>query len=278
MGKKLCKITIWMMGVIVCFIMLVCPVKADLIWEPMGDAFYEEHAGECEYRVRSYTTNGPEGKVIVYKSPEDAMETAVIENGKVVSVSYTYTDANGVKWGVYENWETGEQGWLPMDYMEVVYDHISFEEDYGELIKEQEGTLSKEFSGQTLLIWDYPGAKKGKEFPTGEMDMPTYHVVYVDEAGHSWGKIGYYYGCKNCWICIDVPTADYETLYPTGSAVQEKLAEEQLAKEQEMVVEEEVPQIVPKQNNQLVVLVTVIVGAVVVVTGGLLVVLKKRGK
>lgn len=172
MEKKLTKIGKWMISFMACCVMMVCPVKADVIWEPMGDAFYEEHAGECEYQVRSYTANGPEGKVIVYKSPEDATETAVIENGKVVSISYTYMDKNGVSWGVYENWETDEQGWLPMDYMEVVYDYLSFEEDYGTAIKAQEGTLSKEYSGQTILIWDYPGQRKARNFPQGRWICP----------------------------------------------------------------------------------------------------------
>lgn len=104
--------------------------------------------------------------------------------------------------------------------------------------------------------------------------MPTYREVYVDEAGRSWGKIGYYYGWRNCWICLDAPTADYAELYPVGNAVQEKLAEEQA----DVVIKEDAPQIVPKQNNQLVVLVVGIVGGVVVVTGVLLGALKKRRK
>ncbi len=281
METKLVKKNLWIVGLVLFWLMLLRPVKADVIWEPMGDAFYDEHAGECEYLVRAYTANGPDGKVIVYKSPEDAEETAVIENGNKVYISYVYTDENGVSWGIYDNMSTNEYGWLPMAYMEVVYDYISFEADYGASIKDQEGILSKEYSGKNILIWDYPGAHSSGEFSTQDLDMPTYRKIYVDEEGRSWGKIGYYYGWRNCWICLDAPTADYEELYPAGNIVQERIEEERAeaaAVEDGAAQENSEQRIVPKQNDQLVIFVVGMVAAVVVVTGVLLVVLQRRGK
>ena len=30
-------------------------------------------------------------------------------------------------------------------------------------------------------------------------------VQFTDPAGRTWGEIGYFYGIRNCWVCIDDP-------------------------------------------------------------------------
>lgn len=271
----------WMLGMVLVWLLSAFSVKADLIWEPMGDAFYYEHASECEYTNRTYTTNGPEGKVIVYVSPEDATEVTALENERKVHIYYIYTDEKGGVWG---NCDFSDAcGWIPMDYMEVVYDWISFEEDYGAVIENREGRLSEEYVGETIYIWDYPGCPEGSEYSMQYLDMPAYDSVYMDEEGRRWGKIGYYYGWRDCWICLDAPTASFEELFPEGSFIQGKSevmeTEEGIAGTDASETEErDVKRIVPASNNQMVMLVVGIVAAVVVITGVLLMVWKHHSQ
>ena len=64
MKKILC---LW--AVVGCFLFCGLCVRADVIWEP-EDSFYKKHSEECVYVNRLYTANGPDGEVILYKSPE----------------------------------------------------------------------------------------------------------------------------------------------------------------------------------------------------------------
>ena len=82
-------------------------VQADVIWEP-ENLFYKMHADDCEYHNRNYIANGPEGEVIVYKSPEVKLKIETIENGMSVNIYYLYEAKNGVLWGLYENWKSLE--------------------------------------------------------------------------------------------------------------------------------------------------------------------------
>ena len=85
------KKSAWIWAVVVCWILCVMPVKADVIWEPMDD-FYEEHREECRYVNRNFTANGPDGEVIVYKSPENPTVVDTWENGFSAYISFVYTD------------------------------------------------------------------------------------------------------------------------------------------------------------------------------------------
>lgn len=285
----------WGVGILVFWLLGVVQVKADVIWEPYGNDFYMEHSTECEYVNRSYTTNGPTGSVIVYVSPENAEQVLTLENGMKVQVSFTYTDSDGIVWGVYENFETDETGWLPMDYMEVVYDYISFEEEFGTEITATEGTLSEECRGTTVYFYNYPGAETCIEFSVQEdqENLPIYRSLFVDEEGRSWGYFGYYYGVKNKWICLDNPSATFEELYPNGAPARgsqevpaDSAASDRDASGQQVgdgaashdIVEKDMELITPKQDNSLVGFVGAIVVAVVGVTGALLAWLKRSAK
>ena len=129
--------------IIVLLLAVCCAVNAgaDVIFEPQ-DSFYESHRDQCEYHDRSYTANGPNGDVKVYESPESDSVRATVENGEEIYVSYLYQDANGNIWGCTENWSTDISGWVPMEYLELIYDERSFEEDHGESFLREEGSLS----------------------------------------------------------------------------------------------------------------------------------------
>lgn len=268
MKKNLCLVAAFF-----CYLFCALPVRADVIWEP-ADSFYEQHASKCTYVNRCFTANGPDGAVLLYESPESARVIDTWENGYQVYVSYTYEDRRGILWGVCEN-GSGQTGWVPMDYLDVVYDHISFQEDYGPEIMEQSGGLEEQYRGEDVYIWEYPGAEV---FSTASMDMPDmpqYSGVYTDETGHRWGYIGYFYAHRNFWICIDQPTADYEQLYPDGGP-QIGARTEETETEKSGSERQETGHIVPQPDHGMAILVTVLVVLVVLVTAGLLVILRKR--
>lgn len=262
MGEKMKK---WICAAGVFLFCMICTgtVYADVIFEPQ-DSFYEEHREECKYVNRAFTANGPDGKVILYKSPELQVVTNTWSNGETVYISHTYEDSRGVVWGICD-----DAGWMPMAYMEVVYDSISFAEEYAQDIADETGMLDEQYMGRKIYLWEYPGATQENTI-TAEQYLPEYKSVYVDESGRSWGNIGYYYGYKNKWVCIDDPVTNAEGLYPDG-APQRRTAH----KEQKLSPGEK--RIAPRANERAVVWTVVLILAVTAVTAALLWALKRRG-
>lgn len=259
------------MVMVVCWMMCVLPVKADIIWEPYEDAFYMEHQMACVHLERVYTANGPDGKVITYKSPENPDVVESWENGYEVCINYTYTDEDGIVWGLNGMTSTG---WVPMEYMELVYDNISFAEEFEEKIVEEDGSIPAQYAGMNIYAFSYPGAEKYIEInvPGDKEAMLGYDMTFVDEAGYKWGHINYFRGIRDVWVCLDNATADATTLYPDG------LPERGVQSGPEDDVSAEDGYIMPKKDNGLVGIVICMVVAVVGVTGGALVIMKKRGK
>ena len=191
---------------------------ADVIWIPRN-SFLEGHMEQSERTDRAFRALT---EVTVYESPESDKELWKIPEGESVWIYYTYKDPDGNLWGCTENPENGAAGWFPLAYAELVYDFISFEEDFGHsfLALEEPGQLSEEYRNSVVFFWDYPGSESFTEFDmaswAGE-SLPEYFTVYQDTLGRQWGYVNYYYGLRNFWICLDDPTADYDTLYPAGT-------------------------------------------------------------
>ena len=195
---------------------LSVPAFADVIYEP-DDYFLSQHLDESDRLDRNFRALT---EVTVYKSPESAKELWTMAQGDAIHIYYVYTDAQGNLWGYCENYEEDLQGWLPMAYMELIYDYISFEEDYGDSFLAMDGQLDEEYADDMVWFWNYPGSETGETFDMASWAsdyFPEYHQVYKDDQGRSWGYVGYYYGRRNFWICLDAPTADFETLYPAGA-------------------------------------------------------------
>ena len=186
-------------------------VRADVILEPR-DSFFWDHRGECQYHSRTYFADGPDNVAEIYRSPESAAVVERVKNGEEIWISYIYEAENGISWGYCENYEENWAGWVPMDYLLLKYDYICFREEFGDRITtpDEYGVLSAE--GEVYL-WNYPGSEDSMTY-TVEVDYaPEYEEVFTDDAGRSWGFIGYHMGLRNVWVCLDDPTADYRTLY-----------------------------------------------------------------
>lgn len=189
---------------------LVPAVSADVIFEP-ENSFYWEHRGECQYHSRSYYANGPENVAEVYRSPESAAVVERVKNGDILWISYIYEDENDITWGYTENYEENWSGWVPMDYLLLKYDSISFQEEFSDRITAEEGTL--EVSGAEVRFWNYPGSEDATAFAVEGDYLPEYYETFTDDAGRRWGHIGYHMGIRDVWVCLDAPTEDYPTLY-----------------------------------------------------------------
>ena len=257
------------LSILLCCMLYAFPVQADLIWGP-DDNFYNHHARECTHINRMFTANGPDGVVIVYQSPESPQIITRLDNGTQTRISFTYQSADGVLWGIYEN--ADQTGWLPMDYMNVIYDSISFAEEYAAEIVSESGILDTLYQNKEIYLWKYPGSETYDMIQTGDF-LPSYESVYLDEKNRCWGKVGYYYGMRNVWICIDAPDADFDTLYPSGAPARGTAQFDQVetdAAESIQSPSKTTKRIVPKQNTAVVMLTVLCVLAVMLATAGLL--------
>ncbi|MDE7184669.1 MAG: hypothetical protein K2O40_09405 [Lachnospiraceae bacterium] len=260
------------LNILLCCMLYALPVRADIIWEP-DDNFYNRHAAECTYVNRMFTANGPDGVVIVYQSPESPQIITQLDNGSQTQISFTYQSPDGILWGIFEN--ADQTGWLPMDYMNVVYDSISFVEDYADEIVAEDGVLDTLYQDKDIYLWKYPGSEASDMIQTNRF-LPSYESVYHDEQNRRWGNVGYYLGMRNVWICLDDPTADFDTLYPSGAPVRDTAQINTNEPDAAQSIQAPSKRIVPKQNTAVVMLTVTLVLAVMLATAGLLLILKRK--
>lgn len=186
---------------------MTTPAFADLIWEPMGNNFYEKHRDECEYVNRAYLANGGEGYVTIKKSPDSSAEIMNVANGTTLFINFVWTDKDGIQWGIgYPAGAFDSEGWVPLSDLAMIYDYRDFEEDHSKEFKAYDGC------GDDLTeacAYSYPGGVfESKLESWGDNDFTLsdcFDVLYTDENGLRWSYVGYYYGHRNCWVCIDDP-------------------------------------------------------------------------
>ena len=194
-------------------LLLAAPALADAIWEPEDD-FYQTHREECRYVNRAYYADGEEGSVTVCRSPEDRKELASAQNGELFNVSFVWEGGEQGTWGVVvygDNWR--KTGWVPMSDMRLKYDSISFREEFGSEFRNTKEEL-KLGDYPKLQIWSYPRAEAPMDCFTWDEnwsapeDPLTFETVYEDPAGLRWGAVGYFYGLRDFWVCLNAPDAE----------------------------------------------------------------------
>jgi hypothetical protein len=216
-----------LLTLLVLVVSLPLSASADIIYVPK-DEFYYRHSNECTYANRVGYANGPDGELTVYTSPENCLIKAVFPNMERLLISYIYTAPDGIDWGCVKLWEDDSDGWVPMPYVWTIYNGDDFEAEFKDRIQEETGDLSA-FIGQEILYWEYPGCDKSHIMDlTDSSYAPGYYYTFVDDAGQKWGQIGYYCGIRNTWICLDNPSADYNTLYANHAPQQITKSEFQL--------------------------------------------------
>lgn len=196
---------------------LSAPAFADVMWEPNNNSFYDRHREQCQYENRNYYANGREGFVTLLDSPNGSMVRAQFENGEKLHIYFIYDGS----YGLAAYWIDGKEtsGWVPMSDLELVYDFISFEEEYADRIRAYNGEFADyEGTPEVVNFYAYPGAERINEAwktdgqwhvlenLTGTADNPSYiSSIFVDEDGRTWGYVAYMYGHLNSWFCLDEP-------------------------------------------------------------------------
>jgi hypothetical protein len=180
---------------------------ADMIVTPNND-FYTRHSGECIHVGRGFYANGPGGYVSVKEAPDAKKETARIENGEIIHIQFSY-DHNGQTWGAALL--DKPDGWIPMEQLLLVYDHISFEEDHREEFYTYSGNLN---APGDIVFWTWPGSgvvacvlEAENRNPELEENWLAVDYAYLDSAGREWGIFSYVYARRNCWACLSDPAS-----------------------------------------------------------------------
>jgi len=200
----------------VCLLSTAC---ADVLFTP-DDLFYKTHSEQCTYVGRSFYLNGKDGYVD-FRSAPDSIVLDRLENGTAIHVYWQYENWGSTTIG---SGKSQTDGWICLDDLVLKYDHISFEEEYGDKIKPYSGEFS-DFDQKIPCInfYAYPGApeirmteslKDNTSFSQDFMNALTSTTqsaissVFIDESGLTWGYIGYWRGYRNIWFCLDNPAGD----------------------------------------------------------------------
>ncbi len=173
-------------------------VMADVIVEP-ENAFYEAHREECTHTA--YRCYFSDEETVIYSAPY-GMKRGTVQPGQNLGVEWVYTEADGSVWG-YCEWKNG---WIPLGGMQLCYDWISFAEEYaGEIRPNAErNPFSAWFAGDSVMTYSYPNGPVSYEMELFDLEgMPD--SLYTSRDGREWGFIGYYYGRRNCWVCLSDP-------------------------------------------------------------------------
>lgn len=196
---------------------LSAPAYADVMWEPNSNYFYDTHRDQCEYENRGYYANGKEGFITLWDAPDGGMVRAQFQNGEQMWVYYIYRD----RWALTAFWTDGKEtsGWVPLADLSLVYDFISFQEEYADQIRPYNGEFA-DYAGDVAEVnfYSYPGSKgismtweTGGSWHvldnlTGTAENDSYiSQIFVDENGRTWGYVSYMYGRLNAWFCLDEP-------------------------------------------------------------------------
>ena len=183
---------------------LSVPAFADVMWEPYGNSFYENHRGECTYVDRSFLAKGKKGYITVKTAPNSLVEVANMENGSTFRVVQTWAEDDGTQWGVGYSGRDIE-GWVCLDELALIYDYIAFDEDHSAQFMPYDG------SGDALAevcLYSYPGGAYQYNLKENKDYMPfseSFKSLYTDENGLRWTFVGYYMGRNYAWACIDDP-------------------------------------------------------------------------
>ena len=216
------------------FLTLVCALlvgalsifsaAADVIVEP-EDSFYASHREDCDYLGNRYYANGETGTLSGYRAPGSARVKQTFPNGELLYISFTYPDDAGMVWGVVEQ----EDGtcWVRLDEVVRKYDSELFRAEHADaLVPFDELAFDYEnlrgLDGE-IVVWTYPGSGESSGTITefkGGADSFGFSDCYTDENGLRWGYIGYYFGWRDCWICLDDPTNPSLPVKETLAAVQ----------------------------------------------------------
>lgn len=210
---KKCPVTLLLLLTLLAALLI--PAQADILWEPIGDSFYDAHYEQCSTIDLTYFV--PEGSSLtLYRSPEDG--TVIKE---LTSLDRVYVNQsiqwNGELWAVgypMDNYES--QGWFRLNRLQLEYDHQRFYADYSDTFTEYEGQLDGYQIRNQIYSWTYPGSGiSDRTLERIDLDYSelTCQYVYTDPDGGQWGYVGYYMG-RFGWVYLDDPENPEPPAFP----------------------------------------------------------------
>lgn len=244
---------------------------ADAIWEP-NDDFYMSNAEKCQLVNRDYYANGTTGYLEIFKKPGGA-SLGFVENGKLFHIQFSY-ESDGEAWGSVEykkendklfpsNYDSeASAGWVNMSELILKYDYLEFENEFGSSFVPYSGDYSALKNAEKVVMWTFPGSGETIDSIEGIEDDFAVGSVYTDPSGTQWGYVGYYYGMKNFWICMDDPAN--ENLPATIT--------------QEIALNLPINDSKPEKSSDLTTIVVVCVSAVVLISALLVALMRKKVK
>jgi len=183
---------------------------ADLIVGPSND-FWHRHASDIIYLKRSYIVESPGGTLDAVSEPGSSLATALLSNGDEVYIEHLYKH-RGAYWGyvisrVVDGNDYRVDGWVPMDRLLVIYDHISFAEDNGKSFKPYTGDSAWLSGVDEVVLWAWPGSGLEVEcyYPPDFASYSGFSSVYTDIEGRDWAFVPYRYDIENVWVCLSDP-------------------------------------------------------------------------
>lgn len=188
-------------------------VHADVLIE-IDDSFYRGHQKECDYFFRRYTVNAPEGYAAIWESPLSSRQREILANGVSFYTNWHYTDDKGETWCAVMTGKMNDQGydtirgWMRTSDCLAETDYISFRETYGEEFVEYNRAYGKALEeAETVVLWTYPcsGEVRADGIEAEWFDGRDFDVCWQDPQGRMWAFVGYCYGIRNTWICLDEP-------------------------------------------------------------------------
>lgn len=194
---------------------LLLPARADVLWEPIGNRFYDAHYEECEVVDRTYYV--PEGSSLnLYQSPENG---TVLK--KLTALDRIYVNQslewNGELWAVgYPKGDYETEGWFRLGRLQLEYDHQCFCEDYSDTFTDYAGQLDGYQIQNQIYSWTYPGSgisDRSLEEINLDYSELTCQSVYTDPEGGQWGYVGYYMG-RFGWVYLDDPENPEPPAFP----------------------------------------------------------------
>ena len=287
----------FLLSVLLLLAVLAPAALADVVWEPLENDFYKEHADEFSLCRERLILNGRDGTVTVYDKP-DGKSLGTVSNGGKVNSEWIWKGS----WYMIKN--PFSDDWNDMAYVrgeDVVkaYDSDSFMAEYDAQIVSSNppAKLTMPEGSDALCLYTYPGSGVvAQKFERDWLDgtTVTFNLLFKDEDGLTWGYIGYLYGMRDVWACLDDPTNEalpykgrdtevLDQLIPAAGESQAAASENTSESASENASES--TSVGPKPSFQTedkggslspFALVAILVGAVVVVAAVLLVVLRRK--
>lgn len=246
---------------------LCAAVSADMLWEPMDNAYLERRDYEYDdYLGRIYEV--PAGMTAsIYKSPETGGLIKTLEAGTRVYAGPVLT-LKGVTWAAgypLGDWDT--EGWINLDRLQRTYEHEDFAEDFGSSFVTTGDVLTADDVEGDIQTWTYPGSGLNdrsipREALGGDYNdgVVSFQYIYTDPEGGRWGYVGYFMG-RCGWVWLDDPCAEETPLFP---------------QEPKNTVKDTAPEAAPGGSILLPVIVSV--AALVALTAGAILLLKRKKK